>query len=119
MRRPFLTKKAFTDLQDIRRYTLRVYGADQAERYLAGLREKLNLLAAIPRIAPRISSELTVRMGLYEKHRILYREIEQGIEVGRVLHQAQDFSRELEAYARRIRQIRRLQPGQGGPARKE
>jgi toxin ParE1/3/4 len=106
MRRPYLTEKAREDLQDIHRYTLGTYGVEQATRYLAGLREKLNLLAAIPGMAPRITADLPVRMGLYESHRILYRETDHGIEVGRVLHQKQEFTRELEAYARRIRQRR-------------
>lgn len=104
MRQPHLTEKAREDLQEIRRYTLKVYGAAQADRYLAGLREKLNLLAAIPGMSPRITAtDPAIRMGLYEQHRILYRETENGIEVGRVLHQAQEFTRRLEAYRRKVR----------------
>jgi plasmid stabilization system protein ParE len=53
MRRPYLTEKAREDLQDIHRYTLSAHGEEQATLYLAGLREKLNLLAAIPGMSPR------------------------------------------------------------------
>jgi toxin ParE1/3/4 len=107
MPRPRLTEKAREDLQDIWRYALGTFGPEQAKRYLNGLREKLNLLAAIPGMAPPFSAEPTIRIGLYEKHRILYRETPQGIEIGRVLHQAQEFTRDLEDYARKLRHAKR------------
>src|SRR5262245_16610327 len=106
MRRPHLTQRAREDIENIRRYTLRVHGAEQADRYLSGLREKLNLLAVIPAMSPSIATEPSIRIGVYEKHRILYRETARGIEVGRVLHHAQDLTRELEAYVRRVGQKR-------------
>ena len=97
-RRIVLLPSAERDLENIYEYTHEQWGSRQAERYLSGLRRKLDRLAERPNMAPILFEDGNVHAALYEKHRILYREIASGIEVGRILHQAQELERALALY---------------------
>jgi toxin ParE1/3/4 len=86
-----LRPRAIADLDEIWDYTVETWNEDQAERYLAGLHDALELLAAQPEIG-RSRSDL--HPGLlasnYAKHLIFYCRAAWGIDVVRVLHGSQD-----------------------------
>ena len=94
-----LLPAAKRDIEAIYEYTKDTWGATQARIYLTGLRRRLETLADFPKTAPVSSFSSEIRVALYEKHRILYRIIPEGIEVGLIPHQAQDIVPELERYA--------------------
>src|SRR5262245_34892645 len=83
-------------LANIRRYTEREHGAAQAQKYLAGFRETFDRLARHPRSSPHLEPGSDLRMALYGLHRIFYRELPDGIAIELVVHQRQDFLREIE-----------------------
>lgn len=76
-------------------YTESEYGRLQAEKYLQGLRESFGHLARFPNMAPAATPGSAVRIALFRRHRIFYRVGEDGIVIGAILHQAQDFARTL------------------------
>jgi len=89
-------ENALLDLAGIDNSTASMWGEGQAERYLSFLRETLSILAAEPGIAPIVDQrpDLRIFTAKYRKrrtahgHRIVFREIENGIEVLRILHTA-------------------------------
>lgn len=90
------TEGALADLASIDNATASMWGETQAERYLGFLRETLYELAGEPRIAPLIEQipDLRIYTAKFKKrrsahgHRIVFREIDGGIEVIRILHTA-------------------------------
>jgi toxin ParE1/3/4 len=70
-------------------YTLKTWGAAQAERYLHGLEQCVKLLAGNPALGRPCE---WIRPGLYRfekgRHVVLYRREEGGILVSRILHQS-------------------------------
>jgi plasmid stabilization system protein ParE len=92
-----LLPTAVRDIEAIREYTESTWGYTQAETYLTGLRQRLQQLAAHPAMAPSIPGS-PVRIALYREHRILYRPTDQGIDIGRVLHQAKDLAPALDRF---------------------
>ena len=96
MPRVFLRPAARADLQDIARYTETTWGRRQRDVYLTAIDAKLGALAANPRIgAPRDAVRAGYRSGRVGAHVIFYREVSEGMEVVRVLHQRMDVRRQL------------------------
>lgn len=92
-----LLPSAEQDLEAIHEYTVSAWSAGQAQRYLFGLRESLDRLAGFPSMGVEIGSG--VRVWHYQRHRIVYREAEDGIEVSRVFHSSRDVDLVLEHHA--------------------
>jgi toxin ParE1/3/4 len=96
MARVFLRPAARADLQDIARYTETTWGRRQRDVYLAAIDDKLRALAANPKLgAPRDAVRAGYRSSRVGAHVISYREVPEGIEVVRVLHQRMDLRRQL------------------------
>ena len=82
-----LTRTASRNLEDIYLYTLREFGADQAERYQQRLDEAFRHLALFPQMG--IKSRGRTRRFEVESHLVFYR-LEQGaLVISRVLHSSQ------------------------------
>jgi toxin ParE1/3/4 len=91
-----VTKAANADICSIARYTQDTWGRDQRRRYLDGLNEKFEVLAAMPEmVAERRDFRPPVRIHHYEKHLIIYVITNSGILIVRVLHQSQDVPAQL------------------------
>lgn len=91
-----LTPKARADLDAIWDYTVRQWGVDQAETYLASLGKTMQLLVENPGLGTRIDY---VKSG-YRKfpaasHLLVYRANSNTIEVVRVLHKSMELDRNL------------------------
>jgi toxin ParE1/3/4 len=96
MSRVFLRPAALADLQDIARYTEASWGRHQRDVYLTAIEAKLGALAANPKIGkPRDAVRAGYRSGRIGAHVIFYREVAEGIEVVRILHQRMDVRRQL------------------------
>jgi toxin ParE1/3/4 len=87
----FLTVRAREDIKDIGRYTSRIWGVRQSNAYLRKLHERFALLARQPLsgsarddIGPEFRSAST------GSHVIVYRCVEDGVEIARVLHGRMD-----------------------------
>lgn len=96
-----LASAAKDDLENIRRYTIREWGVDQADKYLAALRQKFAVLADHPGIAPKLFERSAYRAATYREHRILYRVKDDAIEIARVLHHAHDITRAIDRVQQR------------------
>ena len=85
------TDKAERDLEGIIDYTVREWGAAQANTYLDGLEARAHLLAENPGLG---TARETISKGLlsfpYERHIIYYTKHVPGIVIVRVLHQHMD-----------------------------
>jgi toxin ParE1/3/4 len=86
-----VSKAANTDIRSIARYTQDTWGRDQRRRYLDGLNDKFEVLAAMPEMAAeRRDFRPPVRIHHFEKHLIIYLIADEGILIVRVLHQNMD-----------------------------
>lgn len=85
-----LTGEAQRDLQDIRDYTLRNWGAAQSRSYLKRLQVLLNKLGEMPGLGQSRTEELSpgIYSFPYVSHTIYYRIQESDILVMTVLHQS-------------------------------
>ncbi|MCB1469968.1 MAG: type II toxin-antitoxin system RelE/ParE family toxin [Rhizobiaceae bacterium] len=85
-----LTPAAQTDLDDIWTYTVAQWSADQAESYLRGLAQTLDLLVGEPKLA-RERNEIAppVRLHPYRSHSVIYRIEGRFIDVIRIVHSHQ------------------------------
>jgi len=93
----FLRPAAWADLQDIARYTEATWGRRQRDLYLTAIDTKLRALAANPKTGkPRDALRAGYRSGRVGAHVVFYREVPDGIEVVRLLHQRMDVRRQLE-----------------------
>ena len=85
------TDKAERDLEGIIDYTIREWGASQANTYLDGLQTRAKLLAENPDLG---ATRETLSDGLlsfpYESHILYYKKQARGIVILRVLHQHMD-----------------------------
>ncbi len=96
MARVFLRPAALADLQNLARYTEANWRRRQRDVYLTAIDAKLGALAANPKIgAPRDAVRAGYRSSRVGAHVIFYREVREGIEVVRVLHQRMDVRRQL------------------------
>ena len=74
------------------------HGLRQADAYLEGLRAKLETLKELPTMGAPWRRGSSIRTVLYGKHRIFYREVEEGLEVGRFLRQERSFVARIERF---------------------
>ena len=91
MARLRLSAAARRDLVEIRRYSVREFGGRVADTYFRGFRKAFKLLREQPfagAVEPDVTPE--VRVLTHRRHRIFYRVTENMVEIGRVLHHAQD-----------------------------
>lgn len=86
-----VSEEAEQEIQDILRYTFDHHGAEQTDRYSAGLLRALARLAEYPHIG-RHRSDLAGQPYAWRfgEHLIFYRVTETEILIGRVLHNRQD-----------------------------
>lgn len=96
MSRYVLSPRAQTDLEEIWDYTVRTWGVDQAEDYTRLLQRAIETVAYDPRKGGSCDE---VRAG-YRKypagsHMLLYRNVDFGIDIVRILHSRMDFERLL------------------------
>jgi len=96
MPRVFLRPAARADLQDVARYTETTWGRRQRDVYLTAIDAKLRALAAKPKIGkPRDAVRTGYRSSRVGAHVIFHREVPEGNEVVRILHQRMDVRRQL------------------------
>lgn len=92
-----LSPAAQSDLSDIWDYTAETWSVDQAEAYLRGLTETIELLCEHPEIArERNEFNPPVRLHSYRSHLIIYRIEEGRIVVVRVVHSRQHWKALLD-----------------------
>ena len=85
-----LTNDALLDLNDIRTYTRRKFGAKQAKAYMARIRQGFKTLRSHPEIGYQIDDlKLGYRCFQIEYHRLFYRLDDNVIAVIAVLHESQ------------------------------
>jgi toxin ParE1/3/4 len=104
-RHPTLSPEAAADLEEIRQYTAEQFGEDQARRYMKGLREAFEQLAAHPGSGTVIATGSEIRCWIHRGHyRVLYRERGDRLEIGRIIHTAreQELQRALDVLLRRL-----------------
>jgi toxin ParE1/3/4 len=83
-----LSKLARLDLIDIADYTVDTWGPEQAQRYLDSMEARFNRLAKTPQVGRSCDRIWPgYRRIEHQKHVILYRADNDGILIGRVLHQ--------------------------------
>jgi toxin ParE1/3/4 len=91
-----LSPSAVRDLQSISDYSIRNWGAQQEERYLRGLWEKLGLIQSNPESHQlREDLEKGCHSARHEKHIIIFAVQGQTLQIIRILHGAMDFSNYL------------------------
>jgi toxin ParE1/3/4 len=91
-----LARAAYADLEDIENYTLETWGEAQRDRYISGLFEKFDAVAANPALG-RSRPELAegVRSLPHEQHVIFYEIIGERCHILRVLHHARDVAQQF------------------------
>ncbi len=91
-----LTKKADSDLASAYEYGILNFGLEQAQSYLLGLYERLQILADSPMLG-REAIELSpnLRRSEYQSHVIFYEQDSKDILIVRVLRVEMDFKRHL------------------------
>jgi toxin ParE1/3/4 len=96
MSRYVLSPRAQGDLSDIWDYTAEHWGAEQANAYLRVLQRAIEVVAHDPRRGrPYDEVREGYRAHLAGSHMLIYRVLENGIVVVRVLHSRMDFERHL------------------------
>jgi toxin ParE1/3/4 len=91
-----VSRAAVADLLEIRRFAENEWGSAQANRYIDSLKAHLGKLAQFPSIGtsrPEIGPNR--RTSRYGSHLVLYREIDGGIEIRRIVHAQRDLTRIL------------------------
>lgn len=93
-----LAPRAYTDLDDIWRYTAETWSIDQADHYIDELTRIFTMIAAFPTLA-RERREFTppVRIHVHESHLIIYTITEDYIAILRLLGRQQDWISILRA----------------------
>jgi len=89
-----LSPSAIRDLQGISDYTHRTWGAEQEDRYLKGLWEKLSEIQSSPNSC-RLRDDLAkdCRSTRYEMHVIFFTIDGNKLQIIRILHGSMDFQR--------------------------
>jgi toxin ParE1/3/4 len=96
MREVRLAPEAMGDLADIRRYTIKRWGADRARAYLGGLGILFKQIAnGVARTRPADEIRLGYRRIRYRSHVVFLVEDDASIRVMRVLHARMHFEARL------------------------
>jgi toxin ParE1/3/4 len=83
-----LTEAAAGDVRAISRHSIKQWGVERAEAYVAGLHRAFETLAALPDSGRDVGRlRAGYRRFEYERHSIYYRKTDPGILEVRVLHQ--------------------------------
>jgi len=91
-----LSSAADKDVDRIYNFTVKKFGINQARKYLFGLEKHLELLAQNPYIGISINkAKHNYLLSLYVSHTILYKVIDEGIYLARVLHKNRDIKRHI------------------------
>lgn len=90
MKRIIYRADAEADLDDTYDYSVREWGAQQADRYVVGIRTRVEGLAP-GRTSSRPAEE--IGPGLRRSHVVFFREDAEAVTVVRVLHQRMDVGR--------------------------
>jgi toxin ParE1/3/4 len=86
-----LTPRAMQDLKAIGRYTLKAWGAEQRNLYLAGLDARFSWLAGNPKLGKtRAEVAPNYRSFIHSSHVIFYTEHKDAIHIIGILHQSMD-----------------------------
>jgi plasmid stabilization system protein ParE len=115
MRRIVLLPPSKRTLREIYAYTIKLHGRAQAKKYLAGLHQHFIKIADMPKLYGRSirpgSPLLKAQYGDTKRpHTIYFRETpDGGIEIGRIAHPGQDFTRDLAEYERAAKRLRQLE----------
>jgi toxin ParE1/3/4 len=98
VKRLVLTEIARSDLESIRRYSERTWGAERTVSYMAALRETLKRLRS-GQIAWRKRDDLRpdLKMATSGRHRVFFEDDDSRVLVIRVLHDRMDYRRHLDA----------------------
>ncbi len=90
-----LKPRAITDLDEIWDFTVEHWNETQAERYIHGLREDLEMLSSQPWLG-RTRDDLHpgLRGWVYSRHVVFYVPAEWGVEIIRILHSSRDIDRD-------------------------
>jgi toxin ParE1/3/4 len=86
------TRRADEDLKEIYRYTRRMWGRDQAVRYIQGLQQRFIALADSP-LSGTVREDLQpegLRSFVHGSHVVFYQQQPYGVLIVRVLHGRQD-----------------------------
>ncbi len=96
MMQVIISPEAESDLKEIGIFTEQNWGPKQRKKYLEQLVQRMHFLAAHRALAKRRNDLPDAPYSFHEsKHVIFFREVSQGIEIIRVLHEAMDFPRHL------------------------
>ena len=96
MPRVLYAKKADADIDSIIAFTKERWSQAQAEKYLDGLVDTLDMLAQRPLIGrPSSTKKPTWRRFEYVSHVIVYQPVRGGIRVQRVMHKQQLLNRAI------------------------
>lgn len=90
MRRLIFRTAASEDLRQIARYTKAAWGADQARKYAAQLRERITALSEFPLRHPQVEARPELHRMRCGQHVVFYRVSDDAIEIVRILHIASD-----------------------------
>ncbi len=86
-----LEPRAIADLDEIWDFTVERWSEAQAERYVLGLRDDLQMLADQPALGrSRDDLHAGLRAWIYSRHVVFYTPAEWGVEVVRILHSSRD-----------------------------
>lgn len=89
------TPAAAADLDNIWDYTVKEWGANQADRYTDDIRDTCNSLASGEKRGRGVDVRSGYQKHAVGKHLVFFRTTGTGIEVIRVLHQSMDVGRHL------------------------
>jgi toxin ParE1/3/4 len=96
VRRLAYTRAAERDLAEIHAYTIERWGEAQADRYLSDLERACNRIASgsaiVSRLPFRADEMFRTRQG---RHLVIFREVDGGVLIVRVLHERMDVDRHL------------------------
>ena len=102
------TDKAMADIRSIAQFTQENWGVEQRRVYLAQINDKVNMLTTTPHIGVALPGDeqryRTLRVG---SHRVLFRHIDNRLEILRVLHSNMDIERALKRERRKERGLER------------
>jgi len=88
--------RAESDFTTIIEYGAAEYGLASALDYAWGLRDRLAIIAANPRMGALRRTEPPTRLYLYHAHAIFYRIVDEDILIVRVLHGRADWAAALD-----------------------
>jgi len=92
-----LTRPAVRDLAEIGRYTREQWGEEQSRRYRAAISARLKWLGRNP---PLWRARPEIHDGIYtcheQRHVVVFREYDAGIEILRILHERMDMQHRLK-----------------------